>query len=82
MSMDGLSRAVNVIERAALSTDHLVPYRKNDQISWIIRYNVGVYAMGLCIFIVIVELIVFIVKHLSKFDMRLIGFRSVKVKQL
>ena len=47
LSTDGASRGADVVERAAyVGTQHLIPYRERKDVSWIIRYNVDVYAIG------------------------------------
>ena len=43
----GLQRAVDVIERAAVSMAHLRPYRERQEVSWVVRHNVDVYGCGL-----------------------------------
>jgi len=45
----GLQRAADIIERAAVSTKHLIPYRERQDVSWVVRYNVDVYAIGLAV---------------------------------
>jgi glucuronosyltransferase len=39
-------QAAVVIEQTAINSDHLIPYRNRRDVSWIIRYNVDVFAVG------------------------------------
>ena len=49
LSTDGVARGADVIERVAyVGSDHLVPYRERQDVSWRVRYNVDVYAIGVC----------------------------------
>jgi hypothetical protein len=47
LTTDGASRGADIVERAAyVGTKHLIPYRERTDVSWVIRYNVDVYAIG------------------------------------
>ena len=47
LATDGAARGADIVERAAyVGTQHLIPYRERKDVSWIIRYNVDVYAIG------------------------------------
>ena len=47
LATDGAARGADIVERAAyVGTQHLIPYRERTDVSWIIRYNVDVYAIG------------------------------------
>ena len=47
LSKDGVSRGADVVEQAAYAgTQHLVSCRERKDVSWVVRYNVDVYALG------------------------------------
>ena len=49
LAVDGARRGADVVERAAyVGTAHLLPYRERKDVSWLVRYNVDVYAVGAC----------------------------------
>ena len=51
-------RGADIIERAAVvGTEHLIPYRERADVSFIIRYNIDVYAIGAAVALSVVAVL-------------------------
>ena len=76
----GLQRAVDIIERAAVSTAHLIPYRERSDVSWVVRYNVDVYAIGLAVLVSVLTAICVLVWQMVRCMWRMVGVSRAKSK--
>jgi len=76
----GVQRAVDVIERAAVSTDHLIPYRERQEVSWVVRYNVDVYAIGLAVLVAVLVAMCVVAWLVLRSVLRLMEGRRTKSK--
>ena len=77
---NGTRRGADIIERATISVKHLIPYRENSKVSWIIRYNVDVFALGLLILLLILSIIVFVSRFIIITAMSVCAGPHVKSK--
>ena len=76
----GLQRAVDVIERAAVSSEHLFPYRERLDVSWVVRYNVDVYGIGLAVVTAVLAAVMLLVRLAVRGVWRVVGASKAKSK--
>ena len=76
----GLQRAVDIIERAAVSQEHLIPYRERTDVSWLVRYNVDVYAVGVAVLMAVLAVCGVLVRLVVRAVWRGVAARADKSK--
>ena len=76
----GLQRAVAVIERAAISADHLIPYRERQDVSWVVRYNVDVWLIGLAVLVSVLAGVIALIWLTVRGLWRVVGGSRAKSK--